>query len=103
MEPSEQKYSVLKIEPQFKTYVIQFQSLIQSKTGKYISQGRAAGLACAFMFATIDRIPTKYHTQGKHDLAKTFDTIRESLLEFSNKYTEGDLKDFDIENLFDYS
>ncbi len=98
-----QEYSVLKIEPTAKKFVIQFQSLIQSKTGKYISQGRAAGLACGSLMAIIETIPFKLHKKGEHKNAELLDWIRDAVLAAAEECTEGKLEDFDFENIFDYS
>lgn len=99
----EQKYSVLKVEQQFKKPIIQFQSLIQAKTGKYISQGRAASLACSYLMILLDELPTQFREQGDDKMALAFTRLKERLLDISERFAEGSLEDFDIENIFDYS
>lgn len=95
-----QEFSVLKIEPLFKKHIIQFQSLIQSKTGKYLSQGRAAALACMSMTTIIDLAPAELHKKGSHKQAEVYERIRDIVLEACIELAEGDLQDFDIENMF---
>lgn len=93
-----EKYSVLKIEQPFKKYVIQFQSHLQAKSGKYISQGRAAGIACMALM-TISELTKELHKQGLHEKAQDFENLEETLVvRVAKEFAEGDLEKYDLEN-----
>jgi len=85
------------IQP-FKKYVIQFQSHLQAKSGKYISQGRAAGIACLALI-TISDLTNELHKRGLHEKAQILETIEENIvIRVAKEFAEGDLEKYDIEN-----
>lgn len=48
--------TVVRIEGVLKRYVVRWQSLLQVKVGRRISQGDAVALACLFMYYILDSI-----------------------------------------------
>lgn len=83
------------MEEHLKRYVIQWQSWLMSRTGKYISQGRAAVLACIFMHILLDKLPNKVRAEGA--VAEFLDALAREVAKFAEGFTEGELEEFDYE------
>jgi len=83
------------MEEHLKRYVIQWQSWLMSRTGKYISQGRAAVLACIFMHILLDKLPNEIRAEGA--VAEFLDALAREVAKFAEGYAEGELEEFDYE------
>ncbi|RLI77448.1 hypothetical protein DRP05_10190 [Archaeoglobales archaeon] len=92
---------IVKIEEPLKRYVIQWQSWLQSKTGKYISQGRAVALACWAMLVAVDYTPRELRKRGLYKEADFFEALADEVVDVSKDLIEGELEEFDFESFFD--
>ncbi|VUT26927.1 MAG: hypothetical protein MOIL_01788 [Candidatus Methanolliviera sp. GoM_oil] len=97
--------SVIKIDEGFKKPVIQWQSWLQSRTGKYMPQGTAVGIACHYMYMLMDGLPQECSKRGQDDvpisilfeaLLRSVTDLAESIAELTAKLFEaGELDEFD--------
>jgi len=86
--------SAVRIEEHLKRYVIQWQSWLMSKTGKYISQGRAAVLACIITHILLDKIPSEVREGA---IAEFLEALAREVAKFAEGFAEGELEEFDYE------
>jgi len=56
LDMSGEKSSV-KVDEYLKKFVVRWQGLLQTKTGGYISQGKAVAIACALSYLIVDKLP----------------------------------------------
>lgn len=84
----------MRIEGHLKRYVIQWQSWLMGKTGKHISQGRAAVLACIFMHILLDKLPSEIREGAVTDF---LDVFAREVVKFAEDFAEGELEEFDYE------
>lgn len=93
--------SRIEIETALKSEIIRWQSWLQANSGKYISQGRAAALACSIMYVLVDRYPKFFHDVGMHAEASIFSNIAEAIGKIVvEQASEGELPQFDYEAFF---
>ena len=91
--------SVIKIDEEYKNFVIRWQSWLQAKTGKYISQGAAVAIACWFMQGLLDMILLEAYKRELKDISSFLETLAEAVVRVAERLAEGELKDFDFEGL----
>ena len=85
------------MEEHLKRYVIQWQSWLMSRTGKYISQGRAAVLACIFMHILLDKLPNEIREMRAETVTDFLEALAREVAKFAEGFAEGELEEFDYE------
>ena len=96
--------AIIKVEKSLKKYVIMWQSLLQSKIGKYIPQGRAVALACAFAQMNLelfDKLAYACEAVELKEPAKFFRGHVERLLGVAEKLAVGELEEYDMEEFLE--
>lgn len=68
--------------------------------GKYISQGRAAALACAYMLIAVEDLPRNSRSRGLHYEAQILEIFGDRVCKSAENLAEGKLTEFDYEGLF---
>jgi len=91
--------SVIEIKKIHKKEIIRWQSWLQAKAGKYISQGTAVWIACILSRVLLDELPKDLRKAGLNTFADMIEIISEKIVEVAGKVADGELEEFDPESI----
>ena len=91
--------SLIEIKKIQKREVIRWQSWLQAKTGKYLSQGTAVWIACICSLLFLDDLPKDLRKAGLNAFADMIEKIGEKIVEMAGRVAEGELGEFDPESI----